>query len=203
MRRRLGFLVAAVTSAAVLTACGNGEDDDTTVVPEDNDSGSETESLPLTGTTWKLFDVTSVEDLPSEPPAEAMFVIDDGEVSGNTGCNSFGGNADVDEEAGTVTFTEVIATTRACMDELGDIDKALLGALDGEATVEVSGDVLTLTPQNGDPLELRATDEDPADVEEPDEDGSQDAENTVDDSEDSDEDPPTISFNEEVPEDDE
>ncbi|NED98802.1 META domain-containing protein [Phytoactinopolyspora halotolerans] len=195
-------MVAAVATSVALTACGNGEDDDTTVVPEDNGSGSETEGVPVVGTTWKLHNVASVDDLPSDPPAEAMFVIEDGEVSGNTGCNSFGGDAEVDEEAGTVTFSQVIATTKACTGERGEIDQAMLGALEGEATIEISGDVLTLTPESGNALELRATDQEPP-TDAPEDEGSPDADNAVDDSEDGDEEPPTISFNEDVPSDDE
>jgi heat shock protein HslJ len=112
--RRLGLCVTALAGAVVLTACGNG-DDDTTVVPDDGDPGSQTEETPLAETYWELGGV-SANDTTTELSEDvgAYLQITDGAVGGNTGCNTFGGDAEINAEDGTVTFADVISTMRAC-----------------------------------------------------------------------------------------
>jgi heat shock protein HslJ len=102
-------------------------------------------------------------------------------VGGNTGCNAFGGNAEVNEDDGTVTFSEVFSTMRACTGERGESDSAMMAVLQGTVTVELDGETLTLTNANGDSLQLTATEEPPADEEqgddaEPDDDATEDDE---------------------------
>lgn len=166
--RRIGLLAAMVGLVAV-AACGNDSDDDTTAVtdngsatdngttatPDDN-ADSPAEDAPLTGTRWTV-DALSVADVATESVSAdtgAFVVIEEGEIRGDTGCNTFGGDAVVGE--GVIEVAQVIATKRACSDELGDLDRAVLTVLRDDVTVEVSGDMLTLTNADGDRLELRA-----------------------------------------------
>lgn len=163
--RRLRLFVAAAASVAILAACGSG-DDDTTAVPED-DNGESSEAppdAPLLGTYWGL-DGVDVADVTADPPPDtsAYVLIEEGNVEGQTGCNSFGGNAEVSEDNATVSFSQVIATKRGCSGDLGEMDQAMLSVLRGEVTAEVSGDTLTLTNAEGGTLELTVMEEPPAD----------------------------------------
>lgn len=154
--KRLRMLIA-VAGLVTVAACGNDNGDDGTTAVPDNGAGSETEDTPLDGTHWQL-DGLSVDDASPKLPkdAESFLEITDGAVGGNTGCNTFGGNAEVSEDGSTVTFSEVIATKRACSRPLGEVDNAMLAVLRDEVTAEISGDTLTLTNTNGDQLELSA-----------------------------------------------
>lgn len=161
--KRLRTMIA-VAGLLTVVACGNNGDDagdaGTTAVPENGSgSGTETEQTPLTGVQWQL-DGLSVDGASPEPPAKSDVFLEftDGSVGGNTGCNTFGGNAEVSEDGSTVTFSDVIATKRACSGVRGEIDTAVLTMLNGEVAVETSGDTLTLTNAAGDKLELRAGD---------------------------------------------
>lgn len=170
--RRLGQFVTVLASATVLAACGNGGDD-TTVVPDDADPGSQTEDTPLAGTYWEL-DELAAGDSTTEIPGDvgAYLQIEDGAVGGNTGCNTFGGNAEVDDEGGTVEFSEVFSTMRACSGPAGESDSTMMAVLQGTVTVEINGDALTLTNADGDSLRLSAAEEPP--TEEPAEDTQDD-----------------------------
>ncbi|NED95331.1 META domain-containing protein [Phytoactinopolyspora alkaliphila] len=161
--RRLGQFVTVLASATVLAACGNGGDD-TTAVPDDGDPGSQTEGMPLAGTYWGL-DELSADDSTTEIPDDvgAYLLLEDGAVGGNTGCNTFGGNAEINEDDGTVEFSEVFSTMRACSGAQGESDSAMMAVLQGTVMVEIDGESLTLTNAQGDSLQLSVTEEPPAD----------------------------------------
>ncbi len=67
-----------------------------------------------------------------------------------------GGSAVVDEDAGTVTFSDVIATKMACEEDRMALERAVLAVLDGEVTYEVEADRLTLEHPSGRALGLHA-----------------------------------------------
>lgn len=88
--------------------------------------------------------------------SKASLTIENGEVSGNTGCNGFGGKAEVADA--TVTFSQIISTKKACIgDGVMDLENAMLAVLNGEVGAEVSGNTLTLTGANGASLTFTAT----------------------------------------------
>lgn len=157
--RRLGIL-AAMASIALIAACGSNDDDGTTAVPEgDSSSAEETAepAIPLTGSRWVLTSVeTAGASVQGMDDPEAYFQIDEkGEVSGSTGCNGFGGSAEVGDDV--ITFEPLIATKKACSGELGQIDSAMLGVLRGDVTTEVVGEEITLTNADGDSLTMHAS----------------------------------------------
>lgn len=152
--KRFGAAIAAA-GAVALTGCGNGGDDTTAVPEEAGDSGAS-----LTGTAWRV-QMVQVGEASTEAPddTEAVLGINDGTIGGNTGCNAFSGDVEVNETESTIVVSDVISTMRACMDERGEIDRAMLGMLHGELAVEIDGDQLTLTGAEGDQLTFRATDQ--------------------------------------------
>jgi heat shock protein HslJ len=78
----------------------------------------------------------------TDNPATITF-NDDGTVSGNSGCNSFGGEYKV--EGGQVTFNQLASTLMACSDPLMSQEGGMFKVLDGTAAFEIKGDTLTIT----------------------------------------------------------
>ncbi|WP_164465264.1 META domain-containing protein [Phytoactinopolyspora halophila] len=176
--RRIGVLIAAAGLA--VASCGN--DDDTTAVQEDSNASSESESA-LTETAWEV-DLVQDGETTTEAPedVDATLGIHDGQIGGNTGCNAFTGDVEVSEDQSTIIVSDVVSTLRACMDTRGELDQIVLGTLRGELTVEIDGDVLTLTNEDGTSLTLRAIDENPED-QVPEDDLNKEGENTGDEEE--------------------
>ncbi len=167
--RRIGMrrlrILAAVAGLGLLTACGTVQTDDdsatesaaTTEETTTDDAGGT--STPLLGTTWMVEEIDAADGAltPGSDTAASLQITDDGKVAGTTGCNGFGGNAEVGD--GAVTFTAVFATKMACSGELGQIDSAMLAFLDGEVSTEVSGDSLTLVNAAGQAISFTAADD--------------------------------------------
>ncbi len=148
--------MAAVASITLIAACGNGSDEDT-AVPEDGSGSSESETeeaAPVVNTRWAVDQVEATDaSVQAGDDVEAYVLIDEaGEVSGSTGCNDFGGSAEVGD--GVITFQPLMATKKACADKLGEIDGAMLSVLEGEVTAEVTGDQMTLTNADDETLTL-------------------------------------------------
>lgn len=157
--RRLGTLAAAA-SIALIAACGGNDNEGDTAVPEGDSGAPATETTaPIVGNRWVLAEAdTASASIQAAEEYEAYLQIDEsGEVNGSTGCNGFGGTAQVGE--GSVTFERVLATKRACSGPPGDIDSAMLTVLRGEVSTEVTGDTLTLVNEEGETLTLHAADE--------------------------------------------
>lgn len=100
---------------------------------------------PLVGTEWvveSLISDQAVSSVPGNARASITF-HNDGTVSVQPGCNTGGGRFVA--EGTTVTITEVILTRMACVDERGDLEKAVLAVLEApQLTVRIEADALTL-----------------------------------------------------------
>lgn len=111
--------------------------------------------LPLIGTTWIVDTLISGESASSVPVGvTASFVIADGQISGNGGCNSFGGSATVD--GATVTIGALNSTMMACEGDAGTTEAAVFAVLQGAVTVEIVGSSLRLTGTDGAGLQATA-----------------------------------------------
>jgi heat shock protein HslJ len=112
---------------------------------------------PLRGTRWVVDSTVDNESATSAPAGtQAYLTFGDGDrVEGFTGCNSFAGTAA--ERGGRITFSKIISTKKACADEIGRLESAVLAVLDGEVSAQVEADRLTLTRSDGRSLRLRAT----------------------------------------------
>ncbi|ANE81096.1 heat-shock protein HslJ [Mycobacterium adipatum] len=113
---------------------------------------------PLVGTIWRVQSLVSgqsaMTSVALEQARPTLTINADQSVTGWTGCNTFYGRADV--AAPTVTFATVQVAGPGCPGEPGDIERAIVGVLDGPVQVEIDADQLTLSGAKGDGLVLRA-----------------------------------------------
>jgi heat shock protein HslJ len=111
--------------------------DDVTVVLE------EVRPAPLVGTTWEVTGTVAaqgVSSVPAEPTASLVFTDD--EVSVDTGCNTGSGGVEIGDD--TITFAPIATTLRACVDDVAELEAAVLAVLQGEVAYEIDGDRLSL-----------------------------------------------------------
>lgn len=87
-------------------------------------NGSPNPNLPsgeaaLTEATWKLFAIDKRK--PIEAHSEITLTFSDGQVGGNSGCNSFGGSYQVDGDK--IQFSQLASTMMACMQPEGIMEQ--------------------------------------------------------------------------------
>ena len=102
------------------------------------------QSSPLTGT-WKLTAYGPKETpTPAVTGAEATLTFDDeGNVTGNGGCNSLGGKYNVD--GNKINFSDITSTLMACDDARMAQESAVTKVLSGSVEYEIKDNMLTLT----------------------------------------------------------
>lgn len=93
---------------------------------------------------WKL---VSYNQTPAVPDVEASIEFKDGQMSGNVGCNGFGGEYTVDGD--TITFGPVMSTMMFCEGPVGDQEMATLAVLQEKSTFVLDGNMLTITSGDG------------------------------------------------------
>lgn len=120
--------ILVIIAGILLTACTGGA------------------SVNLTGE-WRL---VSYGPASNPRPAEGETSINfgaDGQLSGNVGCNSFGGKYEVSGE--TIKFGQFMTTLMACMDTIGEQESAVLAVFVNTAPFALTGDTLTITSADG------------------------------------------------------
>lgn len=81
---------------------------------------------------------------PAVPDTEAGIVFsNDGTVTGNSGCNGFGGSYKVAGDK--ITFSDVVSTLIACDDARMQQEAAVHQVLTDTATYKIEGNTLTLS----------------------------------------------------------
>jgi heat shock protein HslJ len=139
-----------------LTACGG------TGMPAVTDTPA---PAPLEGTQWLLVSLNGRDPLP-----DTTFSLDfkDGQATGVSGCNSYGGTYTA--AGGRLTLGELASTVMLCTEPPGvmDQEKAFLDALRGASVYRLSGDRLEIATTLGDKTLTFAAkprfDVDPADL---------------------------------------
>jgi heat shock protein HslJ len=132
-KTRFYLLVLTVLAGIILAACSGGA----------SASGS------LTGT-WEL---VSYGDPASPTPAAAdvetsVVFGEDGTITGNVGCNGFGGDYEVNGD--TITFGPISSTLMLCEDTaVGDQETVVLNTLIETVSFAIAGDTLTITSADG------------------------------------------------------
>jgi heat shock protein HslJ len=98
---------------------------------------------------WKLVSYGSLSNPTPAPPDVDTSVVfgDDGKVSGNVGCNGFGGDYTVD--GNTITFGQIVSTLMFCEGPIGDQETTTLSVFVGSTTFMMDGDTLTITSADG------------------------------------------------------
>jgi heat shock protein HslJ len=118
-------------------------------------------SAPLEGTAWQLDALVEGAD----PDAAVSSVVegstlelDDGQLGGHTGCNSFGGRYELDGDR--LVVDELESTLIGCEGALRFQEAHLLGVLEADPTITLEGRTLTLTDDDGRGLVYRADEPD-------------------------------------------
>ncbi|GAA1032288.1 hypothetical protein GCM10009557_30320 [Virgisporangium ochraceum] len=110
---------------------------------------------PLIDTKWALNTVVGAGGTASSVPAGVSATITfaaDGRVTGNTGCNAFGGTATVAGDQ--ITFGDLASTRRACVGAAGSLEADVLRVLEGTAKYRIEGDRLILEAADGSGLQF-------------------------------------------------
>lgn len=96
---------------------------------------------------WKLVSLGGpATQLNVDPQIETSIEFSQGDLSGNVGCNGFGGEYSVDGD--TITFGPIMSTMMFC-EELAVQESTTLAVLQEKATFEQDGDTLTITSADG------------------------------------------------------
>ena len=152
-----GSKVAQVVIGLVvlmLAACMPITDDGGAAMPE---AEAEAPMISFLNGRWDVSELTVGGESVSLPEnAGAFLLINDDQVSGSTGCNSFTGSATFNQ--GSVTFGPLATTRKACPEAAMTFESALLNALGsvttyagGRTSLSLSNDdgttLIELTPQ--------------------------------------------------------
>jgi heat shock protein HslJ len=107
-------------------------------------SACQSPAAQLTGT-WKLTALGPVESITTAvTDAEATLTFgDDGTVTGNSGCNSIGGEYKIEDKK--ITFDNLTSTLMACDDARMDQESTITQVLSGTADLEIEDQTLTIT----------------------------------------------------------
>lgn len=108
-----------------------------------------TTTATLEGTTWQLIAYLDQSGnlTMTLPEAPATLLLQEGQASGNTGCNSFFGAYTLDGEA--LTITPMGSTMMACPDPQMTQEQAYLAALSSVASYAIVGNQLQLADAEG------------------------------------------------------
>lgn len=130
-KQSLYFLTMFLLAGIMLSACSDGT------------------SASLTGT-WKLVSYGDpANPTPAAPEVDTYVIFgEDGTISGNAGCNNFGGDYKVHGDK--ITFGFISSTLMMCADPaIADQESAVLNTFTETVTFVMDGDTLTLTSADG------------------------------------------------------
>lgn len=133
------FIMALATAFA---SCNNSRKDDANKEPEVN-SRAETESsaVSLSGKNWKLVMLNGKPVvLDSEIGSPHIKFENAEQVSGNLGCNNFGGGYKAD--GNEISFSKIVSTQMACPNL--KVEQSFLELLNTAKKFNISKDTLTL-----------------------------------------------------------
>lgn len=109
---------------------------------------SSTPKVDLAGE-WKLISYGDVTNpTPALPNVETTIKFENGQVSGNVGCNSFGG--DYEMKGNTIVFGSMFSTEMYC-EETSTQEQGVLGIFAGgmDLSIQMNGDILAITSPSG------------------------------------------------------
>ncbi len=103
---------------------------------------------PLANTTWELVSYGAADSqTPAIPDIAATISFGaDGEISGNVGCNGFGGDAKI--SGNKIVVGSMMATEMYCEESM-EQETTVLMLLAGELPFEIDGDTLTIFSEDG------------------------------------------------------
>ena len=98
---------------------------------------------------WKLISYgDKTNPTPALPGVDTTIKFENGQLSGNVGCNSFGGEYKV--KGDKISFEPIMSTEMYCETTWAQ-EQGVLGILtsSGAVTVQLAGDILTITSADG------------------------------------------------------
>lgn len=141
-------VTAGLLLAAVLAACGGSDDGGTSSAPAGSASTTSAQAstaasvASLDGTSWALSQVGAAAAEPG-----GLLAFQGGNLSGSTGCNTFGGTY---QQAGaSLTIALGAVTQKACAPPLDGQETAVLAALPKTASFTDTNGTLTLIDASG------------------------------------------------------
>ncbi|MFN2359975.1 MAG: META domain-containing protein [Marinobacter sp.] len=111
--------------------------------------GGDVVAMPLTNTYWQLVSVAG-QEVPETADQQKPHILflDDGRVSGFSGCNQYMGNYQVEGE--NLLFDSMSSTRKACDDSM--VEQSLFAAFAKTVGVYLDGIELRLLGENGEEL---------------------------------------------------
>lgn len=148
---RRAVALAVTLAMATLAAVGCGS-------PTDNDTRSATQGLPDTRQSLEA-SIWALDGAASTPPIESRQLItlefDGNHVSGQGGCNSYGGSFELNDH--DIEIRGLASTERACADEADTAaEQAFFGALNGARSVDTGDRDRLVVKTTGGELVFRA-----------------------------------------------
>jgi heat shock protein HslJ len=121
------------------------------VVARSPSASPDTSGPALEGTSWALQQL-AVDATLTEVPSDvaASLYLQDGQASGDAGCNTFSGDYALDGD--TLTFGPMMSTMMICEGEKASTEAAYLAGFPLVASYLVEGDALRLLDGGGDPV---------------------------------------------------
>jgi heat shock protein HslJ len=137
-------IVVALTIALVAVACGGSA----TPTPSTAASGG----ASLDGT-WILHSYVSPGGTQANVPAAVLpsLTFQGNAATGNAGCNTYSGIANIGTNPNTISFSQVQSTKVACPPPAGQIETLFLQALNLSTTYQRNGNELVLQAPGGKP----------------------------------------------------
>jgi heat shock protein HslJ len=107
-----------------------------------------TNSASITGN-WELLSYGSPSSQTTAVPdvATSIEFSSDGKLTGNVGCNGFGGDYKMDGD--TITFGPIVSTMMACENPIAEQEFAVLKTFTETASYTLNADTLTVTSADG------------------------------------------------------
>lgn len=93
---------------------------------------------------WKL---VSYNETPAVPNVETSIEFKDGQMSGNVGCNGFGGDYEVDGDQ--IKFGSVMSTMMFCEGPVGEQESGTLAVFQESTKFVLDGNMLTIASTEG------------------------------------------------------
>ena len=149
---RIGLLTVLLANLAA-PACdpapdpGSEPNPDTAGATASGQAAGASTSSPLAGTAWRL---VAIADSTAHPAQDApiLEVLNDGRVTGNTGCNVAGGPWSVDGEE--LSIGPLVTTRMACLDDRAMwMEAAYIRTMDATRSFRIANTELELLDQAG------------------------------------------------------
>jgi heat shock protein HslJ len=140
MTRRRWTAILMILGAFALLAAGCGDDDDGDGDDAEAAAGGGVTAEDLDG---RSFTSTELSGRELVDGSEIVLTFEDGNISAVAGCNSMSGGYSIDEDE--LEVGELAQTMMACDEELMAQDDWLAAFLADGPTIQLEGDVLTLS----------------------------------------------------------